>query len=53
MSIGTIVGILVGLALFLYNIFFGAAPPSSFWDSPDFGQDGSGHIQEIDLSVVK
>ena len=32
MSIGTIVGILVGLALFLFNIFFGAAPPSSFWD---------------------
>ena len=32
MSIGTIVGIMVGLALFLFNIFFGAAPPSSFWD---------------------
>ena len=32
MSLGTIVGILVGLALFLFNIFFGAAPPSSFWD---------------------
>ena len=32
MSIGTIIGILVGLTLFLTSIFFGDAPPSAFWD---------------------
>ena len=36
MSIVTIVGILVGLTLFLTSIFLGDAPPSAFWDTKSF-----------------
>ena len=32
MSLGTIIGVIVGLALFLVNVFFGSAPASAFWD---------------------